>query len=243
MNIYVHGRGPRSNVYRDTINIIMPFFNTVPKPDVTNNIIVCNVDHDHYKTARQYLLEGKNVLLEKFPCEKRREFMDLANIAAVKGCRFAVGWTFLYHPMMDLLGHIKDRGKDDITFTWKKTFWLGGPKTAFQRFACHHIAMILQIFENKVVYQGHNQERNQVKFFLRSDCGMNITSQIQAISDNMKTEHFVNKTFTFEDYERGNSPVRQSIEDWLFETKPDVNTIDISLKIYDIREKVLNASG
>lgn len=84
-------------------------FQDVIEADV-DAVVVATPVHTHYDIARQALLAGKHVLVEKPIASSSDEALDLVQLAEANDLRLMVGHTFEYNPAVVALRDIVRRG-------------------------------------------------------------------------------------------------------------------------------------
>src|SRR5690606_27321080 len=74
-------------------------------------VVVATPVHTHYCLAREALLAGKHVLVEKPITSKSHEANELIEIAQDKGLILMVGHTFLYNPAVEAVREVIQSGQ------------------------------------------------------------------------------------------------------------------------------------
>jgi predicted dehydrogenase len=124
------------------------FDDVVARPDIDAMIIATSVN-THYRMAKQALLAGKHVFIEKPMARSTAECEELVKLADRAGLTLMVGHTFLYSAPVRRIREIIDRGDiGDIRYISARRLNLG----LFQRdinvawdLAPHDISVILYV--------------------------------------------------------------------------------------------------
>jgi predicted dehydrogenase len=74
-------------------------------------VVIATPVHTHYRIAREALLAGKHVLVEKPITSNSNNAKDLINIATERGLTLMVGHTFLYNPAVEAVRDILQSGE------------------------------------------------------------------------------------------------------------------------------------
>lgn len=229
-------RGKRGQVYQQTVEAMG--FNAI-QGDLNQydiqNWIVSTPDEYHYEHAK-FLLENKcNVLLEKFPCENKEEFNHLVDLAKTNNCKLEVGWTFVYNPLINLIPSVLDRHPyRTLSFIW------GKPGINFnddlgRKYSCHHLSIIAYLFKNIAWYEPQSIEVNDnLEYFEFNfiDHKKYRRKAISAIFESPTKYHIIHDYLNLQALPNP-SPIEQQINNWLYNTRPEINTIDITNIVLD----------
>ncbi len=109
----------------------------------------------HFEFARQALLAGKHVFVEKPMALSSEHAEQLVELAEISGRKFMVGHLLKYHPAVDLMKQQIDSGAlGDIYYMYCQRLNLGvvrQEENAFWSLAPHDISVILHLFEAEPV--------------------------------------------------------------------------------------------
>ena len=107
----------------------------------------------HYKLAKQYLLAGKDILVEKPLALNIKEGKELVNIAESKNKILMVGHILQYHPAVIKLKQIIDNGElGNIRYIYSSRLNIGKlrvEENVLWSFAPHDISLILMLMDNQ----------------------------------------------------------------------------------------------
>jgi predicted dehydrogenase len=90
---------------------LTPDVNHVLADDGVNAVVIATPISNHYELAKQALLAGKHVLVEKPLAGNLGEAEELAELAAKRGLVLMPGHTFLYSPPVRAVRELLDRGE------------------------------------------------------------------------------------------------------------------------------------
>jgi predicted dehydrogenase len=79
--------------------------------DNVDAIVIATPVSSHSKLAREALLAGKHVLVEKPLTDKSYQAQNLINIAKERGLRLMVGYTFVYNPAVEAVKRVIQSGE------------------------------------------------------------------------------------------------------------------------------------
>jgi len=117
-------------------------------PELEAVAIATEAQH-HYQIAKECLLSGKNVLVEKPLALKSEECKDLIDIAKRKNCILMVGHLLEYHPAVRKLKELIDNGElGKVYYIYSQRVNLGEIRryeNALWSFGPHDISVILYL--------------------------------------------------------------------------------------------------
>lgn len=97
------------------------------RPDL-EAIAFCNPPHGRYQGAKQALLAGKHVLIEKPPTALIGEFAELEAVARTAKGVFFTTWHSQYNPGVEVARDILAReGVDKVNVVWRESVWRWHP--------------------------------------------------------------------------------------------------------------------
>jgi predicted dehydrogenase len=79
--------------------------------DGVDAVVIATPVGTHYSLAKQALLQGKHVLIEKPMTTSTEEALELVELADKRGLVLMVGHTYEYHPAVDLLRRLVHSGE------------------------------------------------------------------------------------------------------------------------------------
>lgn len=85
-------------------------FDDFVKDDV-DAVVIATPVNTHYQLAREILLNGKHVMIEKPMTSNGQEALELIELAEKRKLTLMVGHTYQYHPAVDFLKDIISRGE------------------------------------------------------------------------------------------------------------------------------------
>ncbi|SRR3989344_3489008 len=140
-------------------------YNDLLNDSEINGVILATPTATHYRLAEQFLLHGKNVLVEKPITTNSAEAKSLANLADERRLVLMVGETFRYNSAVRFAKNMVDKGEiGDLRYMESRRVGLGPIRadvSALWDLATHDI-YLASMFANKspdcVSYQGvsHN---------------------------------------------------------------------------------------
>jgi UDP-2-acetamido-3-amino-2,3-dideoxy-glucuronate N-acetyltransferase len=93
-----------ATLYPDVI--LTTHFDSILKNPSISKIVIATPLSTHYILAKQALLAGKDVFVEKPLCLDERQAKELADLADEKGLILMIGHILQYHPLINLLQEI-----------------------------------------------------------------------------------------------------------------------------------------
>lgn len=124
--------------------------------DILNNpdiqaVVIATVGKEHYPLAREALLAGKHVFIEKPMAFCSGEAQELIKIAGDKERKIMVGHLLLYHPAVRKLKEILDSGSmGEIYYMYSQRVNLGiirKDENSLWNFAPHDVSVILYLMD------------------------------------------------------------------------------------------------
>ncbi len=119
------------------------------KDDAVQACVIATNSESHYRLARKALEAGRHVLVEKPLALSVREAEDLVDLAAKKGLVLMVGHLLLYHPAVDCLKGLLDKGElGQILYLYSVRVNLGAIRrneNALWSLAPHDISVMLHL--------------------------------------------------------------------------------------------------
>lgn len=116
-------------------------------------VVIAAPAHLHYPLARQYLVAGKDVLVEKPLALHVHEGEELVGLARENGKVLMVGHILQYHPAVRLLKEIIDFGDiGEVRYLYSNRLNLGKLRTeenVLWSFAPHDISVILMLMDGQ----------------------------------------------------------------------------------------------
>jgi len=85
-------------------------YNDILSNDNINCVFICTPPQTHYKLARDALLHGKNVLIEKPMTVNVEEAEELIKISKKRSLKLMVGHTFEYSPAVEKIKEVIEKG-------------------------------------------------------------------------------------------------------------------------------------
>jgi predicted dehydrogenase len=109
-------------------------------------VVIATPASSHYELARQFLLAGKHVFVEKPLATTVREVDNLQTIASAKGLQVMVGHTFLYNSAVRYVKTMIDAGDlGEVRYIYSQRLNLGRIRSdidALWNFAPHDVSII-----------------------------------------------------------------------------------------------------
>ncbi|MFC1721249.1 Gfo/Idh/MocA family protein [Patescibacteria group bacterium] len=137
-------------------------------------IVIATPIKTHFKLAKEALLAGKHVFVEKPLTTKSHEAQELIDIAEEKKRIIFVGYVFLHHPIFKRMQDIlKKERLQYMECNWKnlaKSFH----EDIYLNLLSHEIAIVLKLFGNiKNVQIGHTQKAVSKKDIIHIKASVN----------------------------------------------------------------------
>jgi predicted dehydrogenase len=128
-------------------------------PEV-NGIVIASSAVSHYPLAKQGLMAGKDLLVEKPMALNSKEAEEIAEMAEERKRILMVGHLLLYHPVVDRLKEMVRSGElGEIYYIYTQRVNLGvirQDENALLSFAPHDLSVILHLIEEQpVVVSAH----------------------------------------------------------------------------------------
>lgn len=124
-------------------------YNELLKAKDVDAIVVATPARTHFEMAKQALMHGKHVLVEKPLAMNSRDARELVDLADSKGLTLMVGHTFLYSPAVHVLKKtISDGELGDIHYIQTQRRNLGRVQTdinAMWSLAPHDVSIVLEL--------------------------------------------------------------------------------------------------
>jgi predicted dehydrogenase/acetyltransferase-like isoleucine patch superfamily enzyme len=130
------------------VEVCLAFNEVLNRPDI-DGIAIATPAETHYRLAREALLSGKHVYIEKPLVLDEKEGLELIELAADKRLKIMVGHLLQYHPVfirLKELAHSGDLGR--INYVYSNRLNLGKirrEENILWSFAPHDISMILTL--------------------------------------------------------------------------------------------------
>ena len=103
----------------------------------------------HYELAKEALLAGKHVFVEKPPAQSSAEAEELCALAEERGLVFMPGYLLLYHPAVDKLKELVDSGElGDVLYLYGNRQNLGQirrDENALWSLGAHDLSVMLRL--------------------------------------------------------------------------------------------------
>ena len=125
-------------------------------------IVIASSAISHFPLAKESLLSGKDVLVEKPLALNVKDADELVRIAEGKNCILMVGHLLIYHPVVDLLKEMIASGElGKIHYIYTQRVNLGvirQDENALWSFAPHDLSVILKLLnERPAVVSAHGE--------------------------------------------------------------------------------------
>lgn len=116
-------------------------------------VVIASSSSAHYRLAKEALLTGKHVFVEKPLALKAADAEDLVRLADKVNKKLMVGHLLKYHPAVEKLKELVSSGQlGDIYYIYSQRVNLGkvrSDENALWSFAPHDISVILYLLESK----------------------------------------------------------------------------------------------
>lgn len=116
-------------------------------------VIICTPAHTHYQLAREALLQGKNVYVEKPMTLEVGQAEELVDLAEKQGLILMVGHLMMYHPGVEKLKELIEQGElGEIYYLYSLRVNLGiirPDENALWSFAPHDFSIIFYLLEQE----------------------------------------------------------------------------------------------
>jgi predicted dehydrogenase len=130
------------------------FQEVLADPEV-DAVVVATPVVTHYELAKQALLAGKHVFVEKPQAQSSAEAEELATLAQERGLVLMPGYLLLYHPALHRLKELIDsRDLGDVLYLYGNRQNLGQirrDENALWSIGSHDLSMILHLLEEEPV--------------------------------------------------------------------------------------------
>lgn len=162
----------------------------VLRNDEVKGVVIASPTAFHYSMGKQALLADKDAFLEKPLALKVEEGRELVQLAEKKGKILMVGHLLEYHPAVNKLKELIDRGElGKIQYIYSNRLNLGKIRTEeniLWSFAPHDISVILYLLGGEVPYEisAHGG------YYLRQNTA-DVTVTTMSFSNGVKTHIFV----------------------------------------------------
>jgi predicted dehydrogenase len=124
--------------------------NPILKDQEVKGIVIASSAISHFHLAKEALLTGKDVLVEKPMALNVKDAEEMANIAGDRGRILMVGHLLIYHPVFDRLKEMIDSGElGKVHYIYTQRVNLGiirQDENALWSFAPHDLSVILKLF-------------------------------------------------------------------------------------------------
>ncbi len=132
--------------------------NDILNNDEINAVIISTSAETHFEIAKECLIAGKNVLVEKPITLLSKEACELVNIAMEKKLKLMVGHVLLYHPaVINMKEKIDDGVIGKLQYIYSNRLNLGtirSEENILWSFAPHDISIIQFLTDSKPIYIG-----------------------------------------------------------------------------------------
>lgn len=132
--------------------------NDILNNDEINAVIISTSAETHFEIAKECLIAGKNVLVEKPITLLSKEACELVNIAKERGLKLMVGHVLLYHPAVINMKEKIDNGViGKLQYIYSNRLNLGtirSEENILWSFAPHDISIIQFLTDSKPIYIG-----------------------------------------------------------------------------------------
>lgn len=139
------------------VAFIKNYRDVLEDPDI-NSVVIATPVSSHYSLAREALLAGKNVLVEKPIALISEHASDLTSIAERKKLVLMVGHILLFHPAINEIKNQLQQGKlGKLQYIYSNRLNLGTIRTEeniLWSFAPHDISILQFLIEKLPVYVG-----------------------------------------------------------------------------------------
>lgn len=139
------------------VTFIKNYRDVLEDPDI-NSVVIATPVSSHYSLAREALLAGKNVLVEKPIALISEHASDLTSIAERKKLVLMVGHILLFHPAINEIKNQLQQGKlGKLQYIYSNRLNLGTIRTEeniLWSFAPHDISILQFLIEKLPVYVG-----------------------------------------------------------------------------------------
>lgn len=134
------------------LQVVEDFASVLRDPEVEAVVLAVPAIH-HYEAARQALEAGKQVYVEKPLAMSSGEAQGLVELAAARNCILMVGHLLMYHPAVELLKQLVQRGElGDLYYLYSQRVNLGivrRDENALWSLAPHDVSVILHLVEQE----------------------------------------------------------------------------------------------
>jgi UDP-2-acetamido-3-amino-2,3-dideoxy-glucuronate N-acetyltransferase len=144
-------------------------FESVLQNPIVDAMVIATPAATHFSLAREALLAGKHVYVEKPLALQKDEALELQQIATDQDLRLMVGHILLYHPAITTLKSIINTGElGKINYIYSNRLNLGkirSEENILWSFAPHDISVILYLLEEmpeQVMAQGGNYLNKEI---------------------------------------------------------------------------------
>jgi len=128
-------------------------FDLLLKSDDVDGVVISTPAETHYKLAREALLCGKHVFVEKPLSLDYEEASELVKLAESKGLVLMVGHLLQYHPaFMRMRDYVKEGKLGDLQYIYSNRLSFGKlrkEENILWSFAPHDISMILSVVNSE----------------------------------------------------------------------------------------------
>ncbi len=133
----------------------------ISDPDI-KGVVIASSASSHFPLAKEALLVGKDVLVEKPMALNVGDAEEMAKIAEERECILMVGHLLIYHPVFDRLKEMIDSGElGRVHYIYTQRVNLGiirQDENALWSFAPHDLSVILGLLnERPVVVSAHGE--------------------------------------------------------------------------------------
>src|SRR4029077_15320311 len=130
-------------------------FEEMVSSDDLDAVVVATPVPTHFPLARQALLAGKHVFVEKPPAMRVAEMEDLVGLAEANGLVLMPGHLLLYHPAVRKLKELVDEGElGDVLVVYGNRQNLGKirkDENALWSLGVHDLSVILNLIQEEIV--------------------------------------------------------------------------------------------
>lgn len=128
-------------------------FDQLLKSDDVDGVVISTPAETHYKLAREVLLSGKHVFVEKPLSLDYEEASELVKLAETKGLVLMVGHLLQYHPaFMRMRDYVKQGNLGELQYIYSNRLSFGKlrkEENILWSFAPHDISMILSVVNSE----------------------------------------------------------------------------------------------